>query len=258
MLKGVAAVQADITQLRSQFKALEDATQVHLQRRNIPVSKLTDVIYSLPTAKKELHQEFLMKFADQFENSETISVVFRRLDTHNYWDYLNIDILNHIITEFSLPSHTQLQVYKEKQQHFMEETTVEEFYETEGDRQHIEPPAGFTKLITKHKWKSPIYLKEVDDFRVQFARKYDLREWAVILMSVWGGSVIITMMVPESVIPLVNSTGTEFFKEHSIVHLLLNGTCIYKQASGPARICVAILCNILSSLTHCLHSLHVG
>ena len=124
-----------------------------------------------------------MKFADHFEGSETISVVFRRLDIHNYWNYLNIDILNHIITEFSLPSHTQLQAYKEKQQQFMEETTVKEFYDTEGDRQYIEPPAGFTKLITQLKWKSPIYLKEVDDFRRKFAHKYDLREWAVILMS---------------------------------------------------------------------------
>ena len=252
----LAAVQADIIQLRSQFKALEDATQLHLERRNIPVGNLTNVIYSLPNAKKRLHQKFLMKFAEEFIDSETIGVVFRRLDTHNYWDYLNIDILNHIITEFSLPSHTQLQAYKERQQQFMEKTTVEEFYETEGDRQYIEPPAEFKNLITQHKWKSPIYMKEVDDFRMRFARKYDLHEWAVILMSVRGGSVTITMMVPESVIPLVNSTAIEFFKEHSIVHLWLNGTCVYKEASGSARICVALTIIItfyLPRITTCAH-----
>ena len=240
MLTGIATVEAKVKQLRDRFNELKHATQVYLQSNNTPVHKLVEVIYSLPTAMKRLHQDFLMKFAEEFVDSDTISVVFRRLDTHNYWDYLNIDILNHIITEFSLPSQTQLKVYKKRQQQFMEETTVEEFYEAEGDRRYIKPPSGFIELISEHKWKSPTYLKEVDDFRIKFARKHDLRECAVILISAWGGSVIITMMVPESIMPLVNSTGIEFFKKHSIVHLLLNGTCVYKQASGLARICVAI------------------
>ena len=231
---GVEAVQAKIRQLRDQFTALEDATETDLENARVHIRRLVKVICSLPTAKKELHRDFLKDFAEEFKDTLTITVVFLKLDTHKYWDYLNTDILEHIITEFSLPSQTQLEDYKRQQQQFMEQTTVEEFCEAEGDRRHIDPPPAYVKLISQHKWEPPTYLKKVDDFRETFALKYDLRESAVILVGMRGGSVVITMMVPETVVAMVNSTGTEFFKEHGIVHLQLNGTCVYKQASRPA------------------------
>ena len=230
----LTGVQANIKQLKDQFKELKRVAQTQLERANTQINDLVEAIYSLPTECRELHRDFLHEYADGFVESRTISAVFRRLDTHTYWGYLNIDILEHIITEFSLPSQGQLEDYKELQQQFMEQTTVEEFCEAEGDRQHIDPPPAFVKLVTQHEWQPPTYLKQVDDFRKKFALKYDLRESAVILVGMRGGSVVITMMVPESVVAMVNSTGTEFFKEHGIVHLQLNGTCVYKQASRPA------------------------
>ena len=230
----LTGVQANIKQLKDQFKELKRVAQTQLERANIQINDLVEAIFFLPTERRELHRDFLNEYADHFVESRTISAVFRRLDTHTYWGYLNIDILEHIITEFSLPSQAQLEDYKRKQQQFMEQTTVEEFCKTEGDRQHIDPPPAFVKLVTQHEWQPPTYLKEVDDFRKKFALKYDLRESAVILVGMRGGSVVITMMVPESVVEMVNSTGTEFFKEHGIVHLQLNGTCVYKQASRPA------------------------
>ena len=111
---------------------------------------------------------------------------------------------------------------------------MEQFCEAEGDEQHVEPPPAFVQLRSQHQWEPPAYLKKVDEFRKKFALKYDLRESAVILVGMRGGSAVITMMVPESVVAKVNSTGTEFFTEHGIVHLQLNGTCVYKQASRPA------------------------
>ena len=218
------------------------------------------VFYSLPTAIKELHQEFFIKYTKEFEDSETISEVFLKLDTHKYWDYLNIDILAHIIAEFSLPRQQELEDYKTQQQEFMERTTVQEFCKAEGDMQlqHITPSKAFKKLISRHNWKSPTYLKKVDEFRKKFANKYDLRESVVILVSVKGGSVVITMMVPETVVAMVNSTGTEFFKEHGIVHLQLNGTCVYKEANSVSDTYLQrYYACIVSSLTHCVLILYV-
>ena len=204
---------------------------MQLERTNIEINDLVRTIYCLPKESKQLHQDFLMTYAKAFMDSDTISEVFLRLYTHTYWDYLNIDILDHISTEFSLPSQTQLEDYKRQQQQFMEQTTVEEFYEAEGGRQHIYPPPGFVKLISQHKWKPPTYLDKVDKFRKRFACKYDLCDTVAILISVGYGSVVITIMIPESMIMMINSTGIEFFKEHAIVHLQLNATCVYNQAS---------------------------
>ena len=230
----LTGVQAQIKQLKDQFEALEDATKIDLESERVLIGKLVKVIFSLPTDKMELHRDFLIKYTKELISSETINEVFLKLDTHNYWDYLNTDILEHIIAKFSLPSQTQLEDYKRQQQQFMERTTVEEFCEAEGDRRHIDPPPAFVKLISQHEWEPPTYLKKVDEFRKTFALKYDLHESAVILVGMRGGSVVITMMVPESLVAMVNSTDTGFFKEHGIVHLQLNGTCVYKQASRPA------------------------
>ena len=234
LLTGIEAVRANIEHLKKLFKTLEDETEMDLENARVHIKHLVKVICSLPTEKKELHQKFLDKFAEGFKDTLTITVVFLKLGTHTYWDYLNTDILEHIITEFSLPSQTQLEDYKRQQQQFMKQTTVEDFCEAEGGRRHIEPPPAFVTLISKHEWEPPTYLKKVDDFRKKFAHQYDLRESAVILVGMRGGSVVITMMVPESVVAMVNSTDTEFFKEHGIVHLQLSGTCVYKQASRPA------------------------
>ena len=64
---------------------------------------------------------------------------------------------------------------------------MEEFCEVEGDGQHIDPPKMFMKLVSQHKWRPPTYLKKVDEFCKKFARKYDLRECAVILVAMRGG-----------------------------------------------------------------------
>ena len=197
------------------------------------MKSLLDALYDLPTANKRQHQEFLIKYGNNFGACNSIECVFLFLNLH--WNYLHTDILTHIIAKFSLQSlWTQLEVYEEQLQSFLEHTTLREYYKVEANNEQKEAPQGFIELVSKHSWEPPIYLKKIDEFRRKLARKYDLHACAVILVSMDIGSVVITMMVPESVVAMVNSTGTEFFKEHGIVHLQLNGTCVYKQASRPA------------------------
>ena len=217
----------------SLFVFLRSATRKELEEAGVSVASLLDTLYDLPTAKKARHREFLMKYEKYFEDCTSIEGVFLKLNT--YWNYLNIDILVHLITKFSLRClYSQKRVYEEQLEQFMKRTTLREYYEVEADHEQIEAPAGFIELVSKHNWEPPIYLKTVDEFRRRLARNYDLHVCAVILVSMDIGSVVITMMVPESVVAMVNSTGTEFLKEHGIIHLQLNGTCVYPQASRPA------------------------
>ena len=233
MLIGARAVQADISRLEYHFDSLRTATRQKLEKAGVSVTSLLDRLYYLPTAKRDQHREFFLRYDKTFAECKSIEGVFRNLNM--YWNYMNIGILEHLIKKFSLEClYTQLKVYEEELEYFMERTTLTEYYEVEADKQKIKPPDGFIELVSEHNWEQPIYLKDVDEFRREVARKYDLHTCAVILVSMDIGSVVITMMVPESVVAMVNSTGTEFFKEHGIVHLQLNGTCVYKQASRPA------------------------
>ena len=227
---GVTAVQANILQLCDQFESLRTE---ELEKAQVRVESLLNKLYDLPAAVRDQHRDFLMKYEKYLDECYNIRCVFRKLNT--YWNYLNMDILAHLITTFSIQSlYTQLEAYEERLQHFMEWTTLKEYYAVEADKQKPKVPKEFIDLVSVHSWKPPVYLKKVDEFRRELAREYGLHACAVILVSMDIGSVVITMMVPESVVAMVNSTGTEFFKEHGIVHLQLNGTCVYPQASRPA------------------------
>lgn len=240
-ITGVETVKADIKYLRKFFTALEIATRDDLEKMEVQTEDFVRALCSLPTAKMKLYQRFFIEYTREFEDSETISQVFLKLDIHKYWDYLNIDILANIIAEFSLPRKQELEDYKTQQLQFMNQTTVQEFCKAEDSMQHIVPSKAFIKHISMHNWKPPIYLRKVDEFRKKFAHKYDLHESAVILVSVKGGSVIITMMVPKTMVVIVNSTATEFFKEQGIVHLQLNGTCVYTEAISVSDTCSDIM-----------------
>ena len=186
LLTGLPTVHADISQLDSKFVSLRVATRQELEKAEVSVSSLLDTLYDLPTAKKSQHREFLMKYEKHFENCRSIEGVFRKLNT--YWNYLNMDILAHLITEFSLQClYSQLRVYEEELEHFMERTTLMEYYEVEADHQKIKPPEGFIELVSEHNWEPPIYLKEVDEFRRRFAHQYDLHTCVVILVSMGIG-----------------------------------------------------------------------
>ena len=219
--------------MTERFASLRTATRQELEKAQVTVKSLLDTLFDLPTAQKAQHRNFLMEYRKHFRDCKSIEDIFLMLNT--YWNYLNTDILAHLINKFSLQClYTQLKSYQVELEHFMEQTTLTDYYVVEADKQKEKPPDGFVELVSEHNWEKPIYLKDVDEFRREVARKYDVHTCAVILVSMKIGCAVITVMVPESVVEMVRSTGTGFFKEHGIVHLQLNGTCVYKQASKPA------------------------
>ena len=90
-----------------QFDSLRIATQSELEKVGVSVKSLLDKLYTIPAAKKEPNQKFLIKYSQEFVACKDIRSVFLLLNTH--WDYQNLDILAGLITTFSLQSlYTQL------------------------------------------------------------------------------------------------------------------------------------------------------
>ena len=186
LLTGTRAVRANISHLDSMFVSLRFATQQELVKAGVSITSLLDTLYDLPTLKKAQHREFLVKYEKHFEDCKSIEGVFLKLNT--YWNYLNFDILAHFITKFSLRClYSQLKAYEVEVGHFMERTTIQEYYKVEADKQKIKPPEGFVELVSEHHWEAPINLKQVENFRRMLAREYDLHECIVILVSMGRG-----------------------------------------------------------------------
>ena len=183
LLTGISAVRADISHLDEDFISLRNATREELEKAGVSAESLLDAIYDLPTAKKVQHREFLMKYEKHFSDCENIRSVFRKLST--YWNYMNIDILAHLITKFSFRClYAQLEAYEVKLNHLMEQTTIMEYYEVEGDKTQIQPPEGFIELVREHNWEQTIYLKGINDFRKKFAHEFDLHTCVLILIGI--------------------------------------------------------------------------
>lgn len=231
----VEKVRSRIHQLKDAFQSLKDATREELVKAGIGVTTLVDKITSLPAPCRDQHEEFIAKYTMKFSRCQNITQVFFHLNRH--WEYLNCDILGHLITEFSRSFSLsrklvcQLAAYKKNLRHFMKHTTIVLFREAEGEQRYEEPPENFKKLVTCHAWQKPNTLKKIDDFRRRFAYKYNLRSCVIFLLSMEDGSVIITMQVPMSVELMIKSTDIEFFKDNAIVYMKLSDITVYQNVS---------------------------
>ena len=74
-------------------------------------------------------------------------------------------------------------------------------------------------------------LRHVEDFLRAFADKYNLKRCAVIVVGMDRGSVVITLLVPESIELKITSVDPEFISSHGIIHMIFNDITVYPQVS---------------------------
>ena len=223
-------VEQDIKSLRRQFKNLKTATCTAVEKKGVGLAELVDGVVDLP-AVEEQDDDFFIKRADDIRKSESVPAVFDRL--HRHWDYLHPDIYGHLIDEFSLTDVSpKLTKYQRKLDLFLDRTLLTDFCRVEGRRMRlITPPANFALLVTKHLHPPPVYLRDVEVFRRKFADYCGLKSCAVMVVGIVEGSIVITMLVPESVESTTRSLDSEFIKVHSITHIMFKGFAMYSQVS---------------------------
>ena len=203
-----------------------------VEEKGIGVTELIDEIVDLP-AVEEQDDDFFMKRADDIRKSEIVPAVFDRL--HRHWDYLHPDIYGHLIAEFSLTDVSpKLTKYQRKLDLFLDRTLLTDFCRVEGRRMRlVTPPANFALLVTKHfrLCPPPVYLRDVEVFRREFADFCGLKSCAVMVVGILEGSVIITMLVPDTIESTIRFLDPEFIRVHNITHIMLNDLTVYPQVS---------------------------
>ena len=169
---------------------------------------------------KDHDKKVLTEFSEQLRDCKSAQGVLDCLGLIR-WDYLNPDIYGFLIRTFSLHClKEQLASYRNDLDRFMEETPVKVFSDVvrEESEEKKEVPKGLKPLVTRHKWKSPVYLKDVELFRRKVAQRYQLQDYAVFLVECGIKSLIITLLVPSEIEDqLYSSTKPDFFEEHRII-----------------------------------------
>lgn len=229
-------MKLEIKALKIKFTNLKNATRRAIEKTQISLNKLIDKVFDLPVVFEDRDEKFFVKNTDYIRKSESVPAVFDRLRFH--WDYLHPDIYGHLIEEFSLTDLSpQLEAYQSQLDGFLDRTLVTEFSRIERKIPDDDNSKQYS-LVTQHNWSPPVYLREVENFRRTFAHKFDLKSCAAIVVGIMGGSVIITLLVPESMKLEVTS---EFVKSHCITEIVFRGITVYSQVCNYT---VMILLNV--------------
>ena len=180
-----------------------------------------------PTADWEPHEEnILQNRSEQLRAYKNVQGVLDCLGLD--WDYLNPDIYAVLISDFSLHSlDDQLEEYQRELDQFLDETPVKEFSVIITKKRQMPIPEEFINLVTTHRWKPPVYLRQVELFRHKVASQYKLRRCAVFIAGLGIQSIIITLLVPASIKEGLHSTEPKFLIQHGIMQMTINNIPIH-------------------------------
>ena len=226
----VEKVRQEIKDMKNKFAELKNATCSAVEKEKIHVSMLVDKIVDLPVDFEEHDQNYLKEHSENLRNCPSVPALFVHLRFH--WDYLHPDLYSHLVEEFKLSSVSpKVEVYQRNLDGFLDRTPLEEFCEVEKMRQrHINcnTPEGFAQIVTGHCWDPPIYLRDIENFRVELADYFCLKKCAVMVVAMLKGSAILAMWVPESIESKIKSVDPNFISKHAIVYMEFQCSVVYK------------------------------
>ena len=229
-------VQQHCEDTKRSFAQLKSAIREAVANSDLDVCHFVNLIVDLPVLFEAQDTTFIKAACDQLRGSSSVDSVFDRVGFH--WDFLHPAIYGHLIKELHLTNlEPKKEAYQKILDRFLEQTPVDKFLKIPRIKgEYVDPPPNFKELVTKHLWNPPppVSLRDVEDFRIEFVNKCDLRSCAVAIADLNLGSIITTMWVPESVEFKVTS---EFIREHSITRIVLDGTIVYTQVSYFVYIC---------------------
>ena len=172
---------------------------------------------------------FLESKIDDFYESRSLHALFSKLDL--YWNYLNYDLLDHLIKNFKVSDvEAEMERFKSDLRKFRLMAPLNLFCNTQKKRHH-EIPAGFKEMVAKFKWPKHVTLDVVERFREEFACGYRLRECAMMVVSILPGSFSITFHIPEFVVGRLSSVSElpkELLIKYNVQSLMVDGNKVFE------------------------------
>lgn len=221
---------------------MKAATRDKLIQESISVDDLVETLTSIPAAKApetERMKVFLKDTVRSFCETENLVELFTHLNL--YWSYLEVHLLEYLIKceeyeQCLIDMRPRMAAYKDRLQLFKEQTPLSLFCQATAYEppERPRPPPSFETMAVKFKSQPQLVtLKDVEEFRTEFARRHDLLSCAMMLQAAILGSVNIIWLVPLSIVDhiqkLLTHTEVDFFNEHHITMISLGNCCIYQE-----------------------------
>lgn len=194
-------MQERVAQLQAQFNTIVKHTKSCLVKK--AVSKI--FVSSFQMALRDLRvyrqgpQAYILKMEerDRINATEDVKEIFHVLKP--YWNYFDYGFLEHIIEEFSTSELQQeMKEYIEEFERFETMTSIHLISNIPSlCKRNI--PDHFVKMVIHMKWNAACMFCEVRKLMNEVANHLNLNRYALYLMSVKAGSVVIELAIPPSI-----------------------------------------------------------
>ena len=235
------SVKHCVKEFEVRFLELIDCTYDALVEKGIDVHHLHARLISLDVARKHEHQEFINSYLMNVDQGTTFNNFWASLG--NYWNFLNFDLLEHVINKFGRENLKQkMESYKVDLQSFRKATRLCVFiscWPVKG-----EPSLGTQEDLRefvgkmKHDWNS-CTLEDFEELKGVITHKFFLPEFALQLKEMKEGCITITWLIPVSFVKClqegIQCTNSELFVEQRIVTITIDGKDCYPY---PTKKCV--------------------
>ena len=148
-----------------------------------------------------------------------------------HWNYLNYHLLEVVIKRFDIPKvKDEMRSYKSDLKVFMKNTPLTMFCSFH--KRRPSKPQGFCELVAEFNWPKDedVTLEVIEDFRKRYADKYNLQDFAMMMEEVRPGSFVVTWLVPESLIEMLQShqkLPIDLLQKFSVTELKVAGVLVY-------------------------------
>ena len=236
----ITVINEHINALEKEFDRLKKEAIKLLDASSVEVKEVVYELSTLPATEMSEHKVFLEEKSDKLEESKNHTALFRGLNF--YWTYLSPHLLKHLVHQLPALKEIQkeMESYMTRLQEFRTQTPLELFCRV--DKERIKPPEGFRavvatfKQVKSKKFKSnTITLQDIEEFRLEYGKHYQLRDLALMLLpEVQRNCFIVTFLVPVSVVELLHSNIPKvLFASFGVTKLEVSGNCIFNDNDQP-------------------------
>ena len=214
--------------IKAKFAKLVALTPMKLQEGKIDIEEIRlFLISSLCDGNNSLVEE--LGIATNFTD------LFKTITTHGIWSYNNYDFLECIIKEYVPDLCTAMTDYQNDYVGYWWTTKIEDHIDAvatipDSETPHPDPDL-FSRLETRiHAKLSERTLKYIEELWKSLSVRFALKPYLLLLDKVMKGSITITWCFPryetKRIIEIVKSS-SQFFSEHDIVEVLIDGEIAY-------------------------------
>ena len=232
-----------IDDLDKKFDVLKNTIRECLEKQQIAVKRVADVLTSLSADDAEEHQHFLEGHVSVLFKASDHSELFGTMNFH--WNYLSCPLLGHLVKKFDLEElKGMMEAYKEDLQQFRKKTPLTLFCQTQKKRR-LKISPEFQEVVVEFDWphdNDGVTLEVVEQFRQEYACHYNLRECAMMLAKIRPGSFVITWYIPQSIVEKLRAkVPRAILKKYDVTKLEIAGSCVYRLRNKPQE--VNIVCD---------------